>query len=86
MKKKTFFRRKKELLLCLFVILFGSMSCAEKFIVVSNTNVYHVRSGVVFSVHYDSSLNTYDEFKLPKEEFRKILKNRYRATEDNTAP
>lgn len=75
MKKTTFFR--KKIWFYVIAIFFGTMSCTEKFVVVSDTNAYHVKSGKVFSVEYDSSLNTYEQFTLTKQEYKDLLEARY---------
>ena len=84
--KKTIFFRKKTWYYS-FAIILGTMSCSEKFVVVSDTNAYHVRSGKVFNVDYDSALNTYEQFTLTRDEYRKLLEARYGyAGKDNIEP
>ena len=63
----------KRFIMLLF-ITFGLISCNEELIVVSDSNVYHVNSGKIFSMEYDSTLQMFESFTLSKEEYRRLAK------------
>jgi len=75
--RTTAFRRKRDCLKLFFAaVLFGLLSCSEKFVVVSDANAYHVGSGKVYAIQYDTSLRTYDQFELTKEEYKELVMQR----------
>ncbi|MEO1255909.1 MAG: hypothetical protein AAFY41_13655, partial [Bacteroidota bacterium] len=53
------------------------ISCSEKFVVLSDTNAYHIKSGTVFNVECDSTLRTYEQFTLSNEEFKELYQTRF---------
>ncbi len=58
----------------LFVLFISLLSaCNQKCIVVSDSSLYHVRSGDIIEYSYDSSLMYYDEIHLSSKELKAII-------------
>ena len=68
-------KRLRSSIWILSIIAFAS--CSERFVVLSDTNAYHIKSGVVFVVNPDSSLSTYEQFTMTTEEYKRLLESRY---------
>ncbi|MEM6376839.1 MAG: hypothetical protein AAF705_01425 [Bacteroidota bacterium] len=77
MKNSTLFLKRKWHIVYAFTIALSTFSCSEKFVVLSDTNAYHIKSGTVFNVECDSTLNTYEQFTLSSEEFKELYQTRF---------
>lgn len=77
MKQSTLTLKRQWHFVGILTIALSIISCSEKFVVLSDTNAYHIKSGTVFNVECDSTLRTYEQFTLSNEEFKELYQTRF---------